>query len=122
MVNGCRHIEDLASTVFYHALPCRVSPFDAVNAVSMQGLRPPRIQEVDLRATLHRYAPGRRKPVGDADRLTEEPLDQASALAAATLPEEPFDLATSQATPSFTGCRHCCQNAFKNDASLNHRT
>ena len=83
--------------MLYHALPCRVSPFDTVNAVSMQGLRPPRIQEVDLRATLHRYAPGRRKPVGDAVRLPEEPIDQASALAAATLPEEPFDLATSLA-------------------------
>ena len=97
MANGCRHIEDLASNVLYHALPYRVLPFDAVNAVPMQGLRPPRIQEVDLRETLHRYAPGRRKPVGDAVRLTEEPFDQASALAAATLPGEPFDLATSLA-------------------------
>jgi hypothetical protein len=36
-----------------------------------------------------------RKPVGDAVRLTEERFDQPFTLAAATLPEEPFDLATS---------------------------
>ena len=124
MANGCCHIEDFASTVLYHALTCRVSPFDAVNAVSMQGLRPPRIQEVDFRATLHQYAPGWRKPVGDAVRLTEEPFDQTFALAAANLPEEPFDLATSLAVITLpnrpllqasTAAIVVAKNAFKND-------